>query len=348
MDRMNETQTRQYLNKIRALEFVKEARLASAVSSSDEGADGILKIRTTKGSHVFRIETKSSYLDRSILNAIISHANASSKAGRHPLLLLARYVPQPSAARLIEAGINFVDLAGNMHLALNNDYVRTVLGSKETRGHSDRILTPSRIQLLFAFAAQPESANWTVRQLSDLSGISKSNVAKLRQQLLAEGLLEPSNGGLAVRDTKELEQQILRGYAQVLRPKIVIGQYRAHESMQKVLLEKFNGAFKESSVNWSLSGGPAAYLLQRFYEGTEVPVFVNMLPDNAQRELRVLPDKTGPIIFMHSFGRLTHWKNIGGTEIAHPWLIFAELMQSQDPRAHEAAVQLKNEFLSAA
>lgn len=79
-----------------------------------------------------------------------------------------------------------------------------------------------------------------------------------------------------------------------------------------------------------------------------MPVFVNMLPDNVQRELRVLPDKMGPIVFMRSFGPLTHWKKIQGTELAHPWLIFTELMQSQDPRAHEEAVNLKAEFLNAA
>jgi hypothetical protein len=31
-------------------------------------------------------------------------------------LLLARYIPRPSAERLIESRINFVDQAGNMHL----------------------------------------------------------------------------------------------------------------------------------------------------------------------------------------------------------------------------------------
>jgi len=80
----------------------------------------------------------------------------------------------------------------------------------------------------------------------------------------------------------------------------------------------------------------------------ETPVFIDPLTDNLQRELRVLPDKTGPIIFMQSFGPLTRWKKIQGTQIAHPWLIFTELMQSEDPRAHEAAVHLKGEFLIAA
>lgn len=345
---MDKTQTKQYVNKIQMLEFVKDAKFGPAPDMGNIHPDGMLKIRAPKGSYAFIIETKGSYLDSSTLNAIISHATVSLKTNPHPLLLFARYVPRPSAERLIQAGINFVDLAGNMHLALDNDYVRTVLGNKESRGQSERILTAARIQLLFVLAAQPESAGWTVRQLADVSGISKSNVAKIRQQFVSEGLLRRRREALALGDTKELEQELLRGYGQVLRPKILIGRFRAQESAQKPLLEKLKQVFKEFSVDWSLTGGPAASLLQHFYNGIEYPVFINALPDEAKRELRILPDRDGSIILMRSFGQLTHWKNIQGMNIAHPWLIFAELMQSEDPRAHEAAVQLKEEFLSAA
>ncbi len=348
MDMTNVEQTEQYLSRIRTLEFVRNAKLVPVPNLGPWHPDGMLTIRTPKGPYVFMIETKSSYLDRSTLNAIIMHANLTLKGPKHPVLLFARYVPVPSAEKLIQAGINFVDLAGNMHLSLNTDYVRTVLGNKESRGHSDTILTPSRIQMLFVLAAEPESAGWTVRELADASGVSKSNAAKIRQQFIAEGLLTPGKGKLAVRDIKRLEQQLLNGYEQVLRPKILIGRFRAQETAETLLLEKFKRVFKESSVAWSLTGGPAVSLLQHFYNGVEMPVFVDRLTDDVQRQLRILPDKTGPIILMRSFGSLTRWKKIQGAEIAHPWLIFTELMQSQDPRAHEAAFNLKTEFLSAA
>jgi len=263
-------------------------------------------------------------------------------------MLFARYVPQPSAEKLIEAGVNFVDLAGNMHLALDNDYIRTVIGKKEERTHSEKTLTPARIQLLFALAAQPESVNWTVRQLADAAGISKSNAAKIRHELITERFLAPRKDGHVVEDAKELEDQLVRGYEQVLRPKIVIGRFRAQEAAEKWLIDKLKRVFSEASVGWSLTGGPTAFLIKHFYRGVETPVFIDPLTDNLQRELRVLPDKTGPIIFMQSFGPLTRWKKIQGTQIAHPWLIFTELMQSEDPRAHEAAVHLKGEFLIAA
>jgi hypothetical protein len=336
----------EYLNKIRALDFVSDAKFGPAPDLGKIHPDGMLKIRTPKRSYIFIVETKRSYLDSSTLNAIISHANVSSDATRHPVLLFARYVPEPSAERLIHAGINFVDLAGNMHLALNNDYVRTVIGKKEDQRYSEKIVTPARIQFLFVLAAQPEATTWTVRRLADAAGISKSNAAKIRQQLIVERFLTPHKNGWVV-DAKELEEQLVRGYERVLRPRILVGRFRAQEATDELLIDKFKQVFREASIDWSLTGGPAASLLQHFYKGVEMPIFVGTLTDNMQRELRVLPDRTGPLIFLRSFGPLTRWKKTQGIHIAHPWLIFTELMLSEDPRAHEAAVNLKGEFLSA-
>lgn len=118
----------------------------------------------------------------------------------------------------------------------------------------------------FALAAQPESADWTVRRLADVSGVSKSNSAKIRQQLLAEGLLGPGKEGLAIRDSKELEQQLLRGYEQVLRPKILVDRFRAQESIQKLLLEiqtSLQRVFCDLVPDWRACCLFASALLQR-------------------------------------------------------------------------------------
>ena len=39
------------------------------------------------------------------------------------------------------------------------------------------------------------------------------------------------------------------------------------------------------------------------------------------------------------------WRDVGKLTVAHPWLIYAELMNSEDPRSHEAAEELRREFL---
>ena len=95
-----------------------------------------------------------------------------------------------------------------------------------------------------------------------------------------------------------------------------------------------------------MTGGPAAFILQKFYRGLEFPSSVDAFPEQLRRQLRILPDKTGPLIFLRSFCTIPFWRDANSFPLAHPWLIYSELMNSADPRAHEVAEELKREFLA--
>ena len=97
----------------------------------------------------------------------------------------------------------------------------------------------------------------------------------------------------------------------------------------------------------SLTGqGPQGHALQKFYRGLELPIFVDSFPDQLRQRLRIIPVKSGPLIFLRSFGTIPFWRETAPLPLAHPWLIYSELMYSSDPRAHEAAEEIKREFLS--
>ena len=42
---------------------------------------------------------------------------------------------------------------------------------------------------------------------------------------------------------------------------------------------------------------------------------------------------------------MVFWRTVDAVPLAHPWLIYAELMFEPDPRAHEAAAELRQEYL---
>jgi hypothetical protein len=336
-----EKQVLPYLEKLRALGFVNGVEFSPNARAAAALADGVLRVRTPRGAFAFDIGRNNSYLDRSLINAWISHAAHKAEKGR-ALLLFTRYVPLPSAERFVEAGVNFVDQAGNMHLVLGPHYSHSVIGRRETKTVEEaRPPSASRSQLLFAFAAFEEAPAWSVRRLAEVSGVSKSNVAKLRKQLVDEGIL---TNAFHFRKYEALAPQLLGAY-EVLRPKRMIKRFRAPGRQTAGVLQRLRETLSTVSTKWSLTGGPAAYELQHFYKGIEIPVFVDSLPDSSIRKLLLLPDKTGPLIFLKSFGTVPYWKKVGGKTIAHPWLVYSELMYSSDPRAHEAAEQLKAEFL---
>jgi hypothetical protein len=156
--RLDETKFMPYLDRIHALDFVKGLELKPTISQNAFGPDGLLTISTPKGKFSFGVEQKGSYLDRTLLHAIIGQARTSRQNFRRPLLLLARYVPRPSAEALIENGVNFVDRAGNMHLVLGSNYARTVIGKKGTSLiQRAKTITPAVVQRLFTLAAYEES-----------------------------------------------------------------------------------------------------------------------------------------------------------------------------------------------
>jgi Transcriptional regulator, AbiEi antitoxin, Type IV TA system len=118
-----------------------------------------------------------------------------------------------------------------------------------------------------------------------------------------------------------------------------------HKDLDGTIAE-INEASRDLSIRWSVTGGPAAYALQKFYRGLELPVFIDAFPDQGRRKLRLLPDKSGPLILLLSFGTVPFWRNAAPFPLAHPWLIYSELMNSPDARAHEAAEELQREYLS--
>ncbi|HEY6333584.1 MAG TPA: type IV toxin-antitoxin system AbiEi family antitoxin [Blastocatellia bacterium] len=339
-----EEQLEPYLKRLRELRFVRAIQVVlEPAAVGEHRPDAILRLRTPGGPFTFGVELKSSYVDRSFVNAIIVREKHAVK-NRLPMLLLARYLPAPSAEKLAEAGINFLDRAGNMNLRLGENYSASVIGRPESPGPREtKSTSAAKSQLLFAFAATEQASSLSVRDLADVSGISKSSVAKLRQELVDEGILSQS---FKIRDSKMLEGKLLSGYEQVLRPRLLINRFRGADNSPQILIRKIREVFRASQRKWALTGAAAAFSLQRFYRAPEVPVFVESLLESDLRELRVLPDKNGPLIFLRAFGKLPFWREIRGNVIAHPWLIYCELMYSSDPRAHEAAEELKAGFLS--
>ena len=336
-----------FLEQLRTLHFVKDLDFSPEGHRDGPGIDGILKVQTPKGIYTFLVEQRRSYLDRGILNALVAQAKLYAGAHRKPLLLLARYIPRPSAERLIESGINFLDQAGNIHLVLGRNYERTIIGNKEnTAPKEGKRVSPAIAQLVFTFATKEQAGSWSVRQLAEASGLSKSNVAKVRQQLIDRGVLRKTGQGFEIRDKSRVREELLRGYELALRPKLLIGRFRSADSELDDILANIREVFAELSIRWSLTGGPAAHALQKFYRGLELPIFVNSFPDQLRRRLRIIPDKSGPLTFLRSFGTVPFWREAEPLPLAHPWLIYSELMYSSDPRAHEAAEEIKREFLT--
>jgi hypothetical protein len=326
---------------LRSLPFIRSLRF--------DPTEETIELTTPRGMHRLFVEVKRSYLDRGLVNAILSRAPEKS-SGKSPTklgeasarLVLARYIPAAVGEQFIDAGISFADDPGNAHLRLGDDYNWTVLGKREPPRpvEADRT-TPATVQLLFQFATAPQSAKWTVRDLARAAGTSKTKVALLLNHFRRERLLGKSEFHV----TPEIVDRLVSGYGQILRPKLVIGRYRYREPSIDQFLIRLSEEARTQKLQYALTGGPAAEAIQHFFHSSEAPVFLAP-PDAAiLRALGLLPDRTGPVVLLKPFGELIYWKELDGRMVAPPWLVYAELLASSDPRAREAAEELRRGFL---
>ena len=330
------------LQQLRSLDFINKADFRPAHAQE---WDGVLVLRVTGKKYEFLVEVKRSYLDRSTLNAVIAHLKRTAKVENKLPLLVARYIPRPSAERLLEAGINFVDGAGNIHLKLGKSFERTIVGQPETsKIDKPSSLSATNVKALFAFAANPIADKWTVRRLAEVAGISKSRAAQVRQQLMNEGLLRLHDGRIAFVEDKA-KYVLLQGYGRVLRPSLLVNRFRSQEQNSDRFIGQLGDVLKETNTPWSLTGGPAADILTHYYRGEETPIFIGDATPALLKKLRLMPDRDGTVILLKGFGQVTYWKPVDGKMLAHPWLIYCELMHSSDPRAHEAAAELEETIL---
>jgi hypothetical protein len=319
------------------------------------------------------VDLKQTFLDQALTSAVIashgwnaetdadtgraarlpSKARQGRQAGEAPqTLLLARYIPRPTGERLAAAGVNFVDRVGNMHLALGDDHHVLMLGRREpAREVTSRRPGPALVQIYFILLAEPASLTWPVRRLADEAGVGKTAAATALQRLLKLGVLaQKGTDGYHVVERQRLIDAFLQGYVNVLRPHLEIGRFRAAERDGDKFLRQFAEAAvttASTSVAWAATGAPAAYALDRFYRAETVPLFVADLPPAMPRALRLVPDRDGPITLLRPFGQHWMWKTIAKVPIAHPWLVYAELLYRDEPRALEAASHIREQFLAA-
>jgi hypothetical protein len=333
------------LDVLESLPFVKGLRYAPS-RARETDYDGALDLRTPTRNFRLPVEVKRSFLTQSAVSQFLGWVEHRVDRRAERPILLARYIPRPVADRLIEANVNFADDAGNIHLILGNQYSWTAIGRPAPDAASDsRPVSAAEIQLLFQFAINPDSITWPVRRLESTAGIGKSSVASIRQQLLEEGLLVGNGKGCRLGPARLLRDRLVSGYAQVLRPRLSLGRFRSVDKDGELFLarirERVSGGFR-----YALTGARAAFILRRFYRSPDVSLFVESLYRTAPQTLRLLPDREGPIALLQPFGDVVFGQECDGHPLAPPWLIYAELCASADPRAHEAAEELYSKLLT--
>ena len=327
-----------YLEQLRAFPFVRAVAVRAARGNADQSEDVRLSLRTPNGRQEVAVEVKTVPLSRSA---------AESLAARVPRgqswVVFSPYVSQPVGELLVSQGVGFLDQAGNCHIALGCDYLAHVEGRRPTPpARRGRGLGARSYQVLFALLAQPALAAVSVRSLAEAANVQKTTAAELLLRLKEEGLLLRDKRGWRIAQPKVLMDRWLDGYADKLRPRLLVGRYRAAEN-DPLAFEKQVEKLLGDRLDWAWGGAAAGFRLTRHYRGDTTTLHLAAHPASVQRQLGLLPSNDGTITILGVPGPL----GLAGPapHIAHPLLVYTELLMEGEDRARESAEEIRSRHL---
>jgi hypothetical protein len=346
MRQLSEEYIEKYLQHLRGLAFVKQAevRLHPRPQKTEKG-DGILSIKTPQSTHLFDLEIKRSPTTYATIDAVIGRQE-TGYAAKTPraLMLFAPHIGRPLAEYLVSKDVNFVDEAGNCHVRLGISFMALIEGrTAAPRAALGRGIGLSGHLALFAILAKPELLDTSIRTLAEQAGASKTAVEHLLARLMQEGAIVRSRDRKQLQGKKTLLDRWLNGYATLVRPRLLVGQYRTQDVDPSALETRIEQVLADDKA-WGWGGGAAANRLMGFYRGGKTILHLAEPSETIIRSLRGLPSNEGELTVLRTPGHIA--LEGAAPHTVHPLLVYTELLTEGTDRARESAAMIRDRYLS--
>lgn len=274
---------------------------------------------------------------------------ARNHGAEHDAIVIGRFVGPLLREMLRGWGLNYLDLAGNLYLALGDGrFVAQIEGRKPLRRPRLRVtgLRAAGYRVLYAILARAELLQTTVREIERHSGASRQAASELLARLRDEGALVRAGRSAhhvipGRRD--ELIARFVTGWVDALRPGLLIGSFRRREPATVDADAAIERVLAQHELAWGFGGSAAAMRLSPHYRGADTVLHVAVWNDDLSRALGLVPERGGTFRIYRTMGGL----DLSGTpaHCAHPLLAYAELVTSNDERARESARLLHDALL---
>jgi hypothetical protein len=243
------------------------------------------------------------------------------------------YVNPEMAERLRKLEIAFIDTVGNAYLNVPPVYVY-VKGNRpprdlQTPTHA-RAFQTTGLKVVFAFLCRPTLAAAPYREIADLANVALGTVNWVIRDLKTLGfVVEVQKGRRRLRNRRQLLDRWIAAYPEQLRPKLVIGRFRAAQPDWW----KAAAPLDRGKTYWG--GEVAAAYLTQYLRPELVTVYCREAPQEVQLKNRLRPDPNGETELLRVFwDRTLDYKD---RALVPPILAYADLMGTGDPRNIETA-----------
>jgi hypothetical protein len=265
--------------------------------------------------------------------------NQMARLGENALLITDYATPQ-LADQLREHGVNFIDGAGNAYL--NRPPILVWIKGmrpteKPTAPNAGRAFQATGLQVVFALLCKPEWVNRPYREIAKLAGVAHGTVGNVMEDLIDAGyVFELGRANRRLRNMARLADTWTEAYARTLRPKLLLGQYRAPNRDWWHTLEP-------TRYDAQLGGEPAAAKLDGYLTPGTVTLYADEIPNRLLVDHQLRKDPTGTVELRKRFWHFETTTTM--TDLVPPLLIYADLLATGDGRCFEAANRIREREL---
>ena len=298
-------------------------------------------------------------LTNDVIDQVIQYfQNLQSRLQDHqrPLLITQR-LSNLVIDQLLAQNIEFIDVDGNLYLNSPAAYILVRPQPKRDSTSQSVELTAASLQVIYAILSTP----WRAEQdfelgeleyyshLTKIAGVSPKTVKTTLEKLQKLDYIKFRKGRYEITDYLKLLERWELGYAERLRAKLLLDTF---SSVNTSTFSELEHLIKEFSTeyNYSIGGELGAAIMTRHLRPTGATL--HFQEENYRKfavTLKLKPDPKGNITLMKAFGHRKPFQPIDNefTEkhLAHPLLIHAELVSSNDSRLKETAQMVYDRYI---
>lgn len=253
-------------------------------------------------------------------------------------LLVTDYVSPEMARRLQQAKVQFMDAVGNLYI---NDAPRYIFvtgnaaPARKKKEVAGRAFYAGGLRIIFVLLCKPELLNATYREIAHAAGVALGTVADVMKDLARQRYILKTKAGLVLIHKKALMGRWVEAYSDRLRPKMVLGRYRAENKVwwQGAVLDpretQWGGEVAAARKIGDLKPAQAVLYTRAHAEKLAIQNQLTMQTDGDVEVLKMFWD----------FHAATD-------DCVPPLLIYADLVVSGDGRGHIAAGKIYDHDLA--
>ena len=251
-------------------------------------------------------------------------------------LLIAEKIYPKMKAVLRDFNINYLDTQGNIYLKNKGVFLFIEQpGNKIKQKEKTKLFTPAGLKVVFNLLINPHLVNQTYRDIAKEAGVALDTINKTFTALEQKKyLLRINNKQRQLQNQKQLLDNWIANYNDVLREKVFLGRYRFATETKNWHQLNLNSP----QTQWG--GEPAANMLTNYIQPGEFCIYTQEEVPVLMKNLKIVPDDEGNLLLYRKF-----WRTDDQEKTVPAIIVYADLLNTGDPRNIETANILYNETI---